>query len=149
MAPTSLLRSTRLLATVAGILALTATAALAKDFCIDRDDTAPSPDFVLRNFALPKKGKCKPILGFANTLTRSAIAGTACGSSDGAHVSFTFTVGFMPGPLEASIPSTGSMLPVNVLLARADLTGLAFSYAGSSPDGSDAVGSECKDLTIP
>jgi len=148
MAPTASVGITRLLATVAAFVALTAAPAAAKDFCIDRDDTAPNPDFVFRNFKLPKAGKCKPLLGFVNTFGRSAITGTACGSSDGTHVSFVLTVGFMPGPLEASVPSTGSVLPVNVLLAKADLTGLAFSY-GSATSGGDAVGAECKNLPIP
>ncbi len=134
---------------ILGVLVI-ATPVLAKDFCIDRASTASlNPDFILRNFKVPKAGKCRPVLGVLNFPTASAISGTACGAPDGASVSFALTVGFMPGPLGAMIPSVGSSLPVNVALATDTLTGLAFSYEGGSASGGAATGAECKGLLLP
>ncbi len=131
-------------------LALSAAPALAKDFCIDRASTASlNPDFILRNFKIPKAGKCKPVLGVVNFPIATAISGAACGAPDGASVSFALNVGFMPGPLGAVVPSTGSVQAVNVALATDTLTGLAFSYEGGSPSGGAATGAECKGLLLP
>ncbi len=149
MVPTSSFFATRLLCAITAALVFVAAPAAAKDFCIDRADTAANPDFILENFKIPKAGKCKPLLGLATPIVRSVISGAACGSSDGTHVSFALTIGFMPGPLEASIPSTGNTVPFNVLLRTADLTGLAFSRVGSTADGGAASGAECKNETIP
>jgi len=149
MAPTSSV-SGILFATIAAVFLLAAAPAGAKDFCIDRASTAAvNPDFILRKFKLPKAGKCKPIVGVVNIPGASVVTGAACGSPDGASVSFALSVGFMPGPLGASIPSTGSTLPVNVLLATDDLTGLAFSYDGDTPSGGTAIGAKCKNLLLP
>jgi hypothetical protein len=139
----------RLLAVLVACLALTAAPATAKDFCIDIDGTLPNPDFIFENFKVPKKGKCKPLIGVGDPVfTVSVVTGAACASSDESQVSFAFTQGVMPGPLGAMVPSLGNAASWNVLLARDDLTGLGFSRVGTTTTGGDAVGSECTNDVI-
>jgi hypothetical protein len=149
MASTASTTPLRLLAVLVASFVLTAAPAAAKDFCIDIAETPPNPDFILENFKLPKKGKCKPLIGVGNPVfSVSVVTGAACASSDESQVSFAFTQGVMPGPLGAMVPSVGGSVVWNVLLARDDLTGLGFSRVGTTTTGGAAVGSECTNDVI-
>ena len=146
---TASVRPFPLVAVIAAALVLAAVPAAAKDFCIDRAGGA-NPDFVIRNFKVPKAGKCKAVLGVVNPiLPEGLLSGVACGSSDGTHVSFALNVGTMPGPLGASVVSTGAAFGLNVLLATDTLEGLAFIYSGGAPSGGVATGTECKLPEVP
>ena len=134
---------------VAAALVLAAGPAAAKDFCIDRTSTGVNPDFVIRNFKVPKAGKCKAVIGVGNPLTAILLNGVACGASDGTHVSFQLNGGSMPGPLGATVQSTGSSFGVNVVLATDTLEGLASLYSGDTVSGGAATGVECKVPAIP
>ena len=79
---------------VAGVAAvfLVASAAMAKDYCLTY--TGFSVEAVGRGFKIPAKGKCKSWIGFTggSVVTQNVpTSGTGCTSSDGTHVSLTFT----------------------------------------------------------
>lgn len=65
-------------AMMAAVLASAPGIAQAKDLCVTI--SGYNVPFVFKGFAVPGKGKCKPLAGF---LGASVISGTACTSTDG------------------------------------------------------------------
>ena len=154
--PISLAKATRSLAgLVATLVLLGASAAQAKDFCIDDPGAlGGNPDLILMGFTLPKPGKCRPLVGVywaGLSFDRTAIHGSACTPTNGTQVNFTITVGFA-ARLSNPVPDPGLMLFYTVALALPSLQG-KWSQHNFTPDQSqrliaNAVGYECsaKDL---
>ena len=79
----------RALLVAVGLLLGSAVVAAAADFCILFNGGANT--IVLKTFTLPVKGTCKDTRGFTPPGNPFWIKGTACGSSDGADITFFST----------------------------------------------------------
>lgn len=134
------------LLTMTFVVAVASTAA-AQDLCIDGTSgnalSLVNPFIILRGFTLPGKNKCKQaqgvLLGF-----ESAVSGSACASSDGAHVTFSLTASTVyekTGPTDFSGSSTiyGIRLSPRTLLG-----GVTFSNLNGGMTIGTAFAYECK-----
>ena len=130
---------------VAG-LALLPQTSLSKDFCIHFGQA--SIVSVARGFTVPKKGTCKPWTGFIGgvAMENAPTVGTACTSSDGSHLSITYT---------GSIPTAGGIVFIDsITLSLPDLTGAntetnISQNAVTTGAVSQVTGAACKNEAIP
>jgi len=66
------------------------TSAEASDFCLQQT-SKPELSFVLKNFKMPRRGKCAQFGGWcANCVNDDMLTGNACTFSDGTEVRFGF-----------------------------------------------------------
>lgn len=141
-------RVIRLLASlVLAVVLLGASAARAKDLCIDDPDAPGNPDYIANKFKLPKPGTCRPFVGlswpYAAYLT-SALQGVACVPTTGDVANFTMTLGFPPNL--NGIGSPGQVIFVTMVLSLPSLQGRysTFLWGGAHfQDGGVAVASAC------
>jgi len=133
---------------LAAAIVLGASAAQAKDFCIEDPDSPGNPDLVLVGFSVPKPGKCRSFPGFywPNAFDRNALQGAACTPRSGTQVNITITVGFA-ARLSNPVPDPGLVLFYTIALALPSLQG-KLSQHNFTPDQSqrliaNAVGYEC------
>jgi hypothetical protein len=77
-----------------GLVTATPSPARAADVCIF---LGGSPDWVLKGFSVPGKGKCKSVNGYNIGLGQPNTAvGNACTSTDGSHVTLQLTTAAAP-----------------------------------------------------
>jgi hypothetical protein len=123
----------------------------ASDYCISFPAT---PSFVVvgRGFTIPGKGQCKAWLGFSpQNGENSPSSGVGCTSSDGSHLSLTFTTAFPQSSIEGDFYEEDQMS-----LALPSQTGNDFytyfeggSISGSGNTPVTANGAKCSKVAVP
>ena len=145
--PSHVRTTRRLTSLVAAAVLLGASAASAKDLCIDDPDTPGNPDYIANKFKVPKPGTCRAFVGLYwpdQLYLRSALQGVACAPTTGDVVNFTMTRGIPPNL--NGIGSTGDVTYVTMVLALPSLQGRYSIFvwgAAHLQDGGIAVASKC------
>jgi len=93
------------------ILVLTASTALAGNYCVSLTSGSSTGEFELEGFSAPGKGKCKSVIGFFETDFNEPVSGAVCTSTNGENLTITVSGSALQAGGEGFIGSATLSLP--------------------------------------